>query len=122
MKVMPFVLLESPWRSSVIDIRRRNKLYAQRCLLDSVHRDEVPLAGHLLYTQILDDDDPTERRQGIELHMSWMLKFNKEKDFMAVYQDYGVSQGMLQAIFLATDIGLKIENRYIGLNDEDNSN
>ena len=89
----PVVIIESPYAGDVA----RNVMYARSALADSILRDECPIAGHLLYTQVLDDTIPAMREQGIALHMRW-LDF---VDLMAVYVDFGISPGMQRAIDVA---------------------
>tara|TARA_Y100001973_G_C5208904_1_gene343819 strand:- start:12067 stop:12375 length:309 start_codon:yes stop_codon:yes gene_type:complete len=99
------VIIESPYRFNV----ERNTLYAQKALLDSLNRNESPLAFHLFYTQVLNDLDEKERFQGIMASFQW----HKVADLLAVYTDYGVSYGMKLAINLAKKNKLKIEERAI---------
>jgi len=102
------VVIESPYAGEV----ERNVKYARRCLLDSLERGEAPFAGHLLYTQVLDDTDPEQRAKGIAAHCSW-IKWCPQ---VIVYVDYGISAGMQQAIDLADRWGTPITRRFIGKN------
>ena len=101
------VIIESPFAGNI----DANIAYARLAVRDSVHRDEAPIASHLLFTQptILDDNDPEERRLGMEAGWAWM----KVADKMAVYQDLGISSGMQMAIRLATECNLLVEYRNI---------
>lgn len=100
---LPLVLLESPFAGEV----ERNIGYARRALRHSISLGECPIAGHLLYTQVLDDGLPDERELGIKLHTNWL----RSVDLVAVYQDYGVSPGMQYAITLAQSHGIPVEYR-----------
>jgi hypothetical protein len=80
------VIIESPWRGDT----DRNKAYLRLCFLDSIVRGEAPIASHKLYTDVLDDDDPDERRLGIELGFAWL----RAADLVAMYVDLGMSPGM----------------------------
>lgn len=106
---MRMVMIESPYAGDV----ERNARYARRALADSITRGECPFAGHLLYTQVLDDTVSAEREQGIALHLAW-LEF---MDCMVLYADYGVSTGMSQALVAARACGMPVEVRTIGEND-----
>lgn len=83
--------------------------YAQDCMMDSIKRGESPMASHLLYTQCLDDAVPEERKLGIEAGH----KFIDVCDFMVVYIDHGISEGMKQGIAKAKKLGKRIEYRRI---------
>ena len=100
---MKLVIIESPYRGRV----EHNKAYAHACLLDSLERGEAPLASHLLYTKVLDDNDYEERQQGMSAGWAWAAK----ADLIAVYQDLGISQGMLEGI--EANHGKPIEYRSI---------
>lgn len=101
------VVLESPYRGDIA----RNIAYARRCVKDSLSRGESPLASHLLYTQdgILDDNDPDQRRLGIEAGRAWI----QVADLVAVYVDHGISPGMEAAMSRARRYGVPIELREI---------
>lgn len=91
---MKLVILESPYAGDIV----ANTLYARRCLHDSLHRGEAPIASHLLYTQpgVLDDDKQHERRLGIDAGLAWRRVAN----YSVFYTDRGWSPGMLEALEL----------------------
>ena len=97
------VVIESPYAGDVA----ANTAYARRCLLDSLSRNEAPLASHLLYTQVLNDDVPAERAAGIGAGLSWFANAQA----VILYTDLGTSPGMAHAIVVANRIGLRIEFR-----------
>lgn len=107
-KVRPRVIIESPYSGDI----ERNVIYAERCLLDSLSRGEAPFASHLLYTRVLDDTDPIQRRWGMESGFSW----HQVADISALYIDYGMSGGMTEGKKIAKSYGLTIEERIIGEN------
>ena len=86
--IIPFrrVIIESPYRGEV----ERNKAYLRVCMMDSIMRGEAPSASHKLYTDVLNDDDPEQRRLGIELGYAWI----NVADLVAFYVDFGISHGM----------------------------
>jgi hypothetical protein len=102
------VVIESPFAGDV----DRNIAYARRAVRDSIMRGEAPIASHLLYTQpgILDDNDPDERRLGIESGLAWL----RVAEMTAVYTDLGISSGMQQGIEAAVLEGRMIDYRSIG--------
>lgn len=104
------VILESPFAGrglhNITDPAERAKLiernieYGRMCMRDSLLRGEAPIASHLLYTQpgVLNDDNPEERRLGIEAGLSWGAK----AEATVVYVDYGISEGMEYGVARAT--------------------
>ena len=109
------VIIESPYAGDV----ETHTIYARRCVRDSLQRGESPIASHLLYTQpgILDDNVLKEREHGIVAGYSWM----EVADAVIFYNDYGVSEGMANALgerynFLPYNPKLEIEVRSIGVN------
>ena len=102
------VIIESPYAGDVA----RNVEYARRCMKDSIRRGEAPLVSHLLYTQVLDDTDTAERRDGIECGFAWREGANHT----VIYTDYGISYGMQLGIDHATEIRHTMIYRQIGEN------
>ena len=105
---MSKVIIESPYAGDV----EKNVEYARRCMRDSLMRGEAPYASHLLYTQkgILDDDNPDERRLGIDSGLMWGVHADKT----VVYDDYGITEGMRYGINEAKRVGRVIQYRQIG--------
>ena len=103
------VILESPFAPSIRFSLLCNLAYARRCVSDSVHRGEAPIASHLLFTQpgILDDTVPDERKLGIAAGHAWISK----ADATVVYMDHGLSSGMEKGISVASFMGISIEFR-----------
>lgn len=106
--IRPLVIIESPYAGDF----SRNEEYARRCMKDSLDRGEAPYVSHLLYTQVLDDTDPSQRKQGMEAGFAYV----RRSDFSAVYDDYGISGGMAEGIKVAEEMGHRIEYRRIGQN------
>lgn len=84
-----------------------NEKYGKGALYDCLSRGESPFASHLLYTQVLNDFNPTERKIGINAG----LAFYKIADICAVYEDLGLSSGMLLGIDRARILNVPIEYR-----------
>lgn len=97
--------MESPYAGDV----ERNVEYARACMRDCLNRGESPLASHLLYTQVLDDDVPDERRRGIDAGLAW----GTVADSSVFYVDRGMSQGMVLAMNRAIDAGRMVEFRQL---------
>lgn len=90
------VLLESPYAGDVPG----NVEYARKCMRDSVERGEAPFASHLLYTQILDDNNPEERTIGIDMGLTW----GEQATRTVCYIDRGVTRGMWEGIVRARSL------------------
>lgn len=96
------VILESPYAGNV----ERHLLYARLAMADCLRRGEAPLASHLLYTQpdILRDDVEEERAMGIAAGYQW----GEHCDYVVVYTDLGISEGMKQAAENYQEMGKRI--------------
>ena len=81
-----------------------NVLYARACMLDSLRKGESPFLSHLLYTQVMDDNNTADRDLGINAGLEW----GKVAEVSIVYIDRGISPGMIKGIESARDKGLKI--------------
>jgi hypothetical protein len=107
---MRLVILESPYAGSPEEVER-NVAYARLCLRDSLARNESPIASHLLFTQVLDDNDPGDRALGIDAGLAW----REVAHASVVYIDLGVSSGMAYGIAKARERGIPVEARSLGL-------
>jgi len=101
----PLVIIESPFAGD----QAMNVAYARECLADSLARGEAPFASHLLYPQVLDDNVPARRKQGIEAGLAW----GHTADLTAIYTDLGISEGMKLGIERAQKEGRRIVYRQI---------
>jgi hypothetical protein len=102
---MKFVVLESPYAGEVSE----NVAYARRALRDCIARGEAPFASHLLYTQILNDDEREQRDRGINMNLAFIEKC----DYVVAYIDRGISPGMKRAIDHAVNNGKTVIYREI---------
>lgn len=87
------VVIESPYAGD----RTRNAAYLQECIADSLARGEAPFASHLMYTGVLNDDEPGARALGIKCGEAW----RRAADATVVYMDHGISRGMLMGVLRA---------------------
>lgn len=85
-------------------------MYADACMLDSLTRGEAPFLGHVQYPRVLNDGIPTHRGMGINAHCAWL----RRAELVAVYTDYGITDGMQKAIDLARELGIRVELRKLG--------
>ena len=99
------VLLESPYAGDI----EKNTRYARDCMHDCFKRGEAPFASHLLYTQegILRDGVPEERALGIEAGLVW----GEQAEKTVVYEDLGITTGMVQGIERAKAADRPVEYR-----------
>ena len=102
---MKRVILESPYAGDV----EENVRYARACIRDCLMRGESAIASHLLYTQegILDDEDSCERGLGIAAGLEW----SDVADYVVVYTDRGITQGMRIGIEAHKRAGTTVEFR-----------
>ena len=109
------VIIESPFRGegetpgAKVIAKRRNLEYARKALHHSLSLGEAPFLSHLLYTQVLDDDNSEERSWGINAGFAWA----KVAHYVAIYTDLGISEGMSQAISHHKDKGRTVVYRKI---------
>ena len=90
----------SPFRGLV----RRNTAYARRLTRYAVQQGYAPITPHLYITQVLDDEKPTEREQGIAVG----LKLLEVCDVILVGCRYGISEGMNAEIEIAKKLDKEI--------------
>jgi hypothetical protein len=72
----------------------RNQRYARLCAVDCMRRGESPYASHLFFTQMLNDATPEDRKLGMECGFAWA----EAADLCAIYEDFGISDGMNEGI------------------------
>ena len=99
---MKRVIIESPYAGSI----ELNVRYARECLKDSLERGEAPIASHLLHTQVLDDNIPSERESGI----AWGIDILNGCDELWVCSE-NISDGMKREIEYARTQGIPIINK-----------
>ncbi|HLZ24566.1 MAG TPA: hypothetical protein VKQ30_20820 [Ktedonobacterales bacterium] len=104
---MRLVILESPYSPANGHPTEKNIAYALAALLDCLERGESPIASHLLYTQILDDQVQWERDMGMDAGHAWY----RAAQACVVYTDLGTSSGMKAGIHKARARGIPVEYR-----------
>lgn len=66
----PCVFICSPYAGDI----QRNTENTQRYMKIAVEKGAIPFAPHLLYPQVLDENDPNHRELGIFFGMVWLGK------------------------------------------------
>lgn len=100
------VVVESPYAGDI----ESNVAYARRAVLDSVNRGEAPIASHLLFPEmILDDNVRVSRMIGIECGLAW----HHVAEAVVFYVDRGMSRGMQTAMTHCLAYGIEYEVRYL---------
>jgi len=100
---MELVIIESPYAGDV----EQNLAYLKECQRDSIRRGEAHFASHRMYTNALDDSVELEREIGLRTGYAWM----RAADRVAVYIDFGLSDGMKRAITEALKMKIPVEFR-----------
>jgi hypothetical protein len=102
---MRLVLVESPYAGDT----ERNLRYLRAAMRDCLLRGEAPFASHALYTQegVLDDSETDERALGIRAGLAW----GAMAEATVVYNDLGISAGMMHGIRNAAACGRPVEYR-----------
>jgi hypothetical protein len=103
------ILIESPYHADTPAGIATNLEYARCCIRDSLLRGEAPLASHLIYPLVFDDNIQTERTMGIRAGLAW----GAVADATVVYQDHGISAGMQMGIDDAVAAGRPVEYRQL---------
>ncbi len=81
-----------------------NVEFAIRCCRMAIRQGYVPIAVHLLYPQILDDNDPAERAVGLELGLNIL------RHCSAVWVcGTRISPGMKREIQEAEQLGIPVQ-------------
>lgn len=102
------VVIESPYKADNFTLFKRNICYAVLACRDSLlNYNEAPFASHLLYTFPLEDSIQAERAIG----MNAGLDYVQDTDATIVYEDLGLSSGMLYGIDRAESVGRPVEFR-----------
>ena len=100
------VCIESPLKGDY----EGNITYARVALRHAMSEGVSAFASHLLYTQVLDDQDPVQREVGIRAG----LAFGDSCDERWFYLDRGWSDGMARAKKRAEELGQVTKEIRIG--------
>ncbi len=98
-KKQPYVFICSPFAGDT----KKNTDKAKRYMKFAVEQEVVPFAPHLLYPQVLDDQDPDQRKMGLLFGLMWLRKCDELWVF-----GRNISRGMRTEIARAKQYGIKI--------------
>ena len=87
----------SPY-SGVIE---KNKAYLRDIMASVLAEGHSPVAGHAMYPDALDDNDPAQRKRGMAAGQVLLIK----ADEVRVYVDLGISTGMIEDIEAVAESG-----------------
>ena len=99
----PRIFICSPYAGDI----NANKSYLALCVQDSLRRGEAPWASHGFYPDHLNDDSESQRALGMACGRSWLNVAWK----CAVYEDRGISPGMVKDMKAAAKMDVIIEYR-----------
>jgi len=99
----PRIFLCSPYSGDI----NANLSYLALCVEDSLARGEAPFASHGFYPHYLDDEDNDQRALGMACGHSWLAVAWK----CAVYEDRGISAGMVKDMKAAAKLDVPLEYR-----------
>lgn len=88
----------SPYRGDI----RRNKEYARELTKIALNNGFLPVTVHLYLTEVVDDNDPEQRKRGLAAGM----KILENCKYILIGEKYGVSEGMKAEIIMAALKGI----------------
>lgn len=94
---MSRVYIASPYRTNEIHQRHTFDNYLEECIRDSLARKEAPYAPHYYLPDFLQDSIPELRQIGMRIGQRFLMVCN----CVAVYKDFGISDGMQEEIDFA---------------------
>jgi hypothetical protein len=108
-------IIESPYGGTP-SVQQRNIRYLRACMNWCVNHGYSPYASHAQLTQpgVLRDEDPDERRKGIDAGLAW----KRVADTTLFFLDRGRTPGMNKAMALCRSAGLDYDTVSIGPNWE----
>jgi nucleoside 2-deoxyribosyltransferase len=81
---------------------RRNKEYARMLTNAALKSGCAPITPHLYITEVLDDNNPAERKAG----MAAAIELLRDCDALVIGCDFGISDGMAAEIAFAVGNGI----------------
>jgi len=105
----PRVYIATPYRTE--NMRDSFDRYLIQCITDSIKKGEAPYAPHIYLPQIklCDDRTPEGRRIGMEIGRKFLMVCS----VLAVYKDFGISEGMQEEMDVAKSMKIYINIRSI---------
>lgn len=97
---MKKAFISSPYAGDI----KRNKQYARELTRAAIKSGYTPITPHLYITEAINDNDNTEREQGLALSLDLLASC----DILMIGCDYGISSGMQKEIAQAVADGIPI--------------
>ena len=97
---MKLIYVASPYKGDV----QKNIEYAKEACRYVLNQGNAFFCPHLLYPQILDDNNPEERRLGINIGKEFLVKCDELWAFGG-----HISHGMFEEIEFAKEIGIPVK-------------
>jgi hypothetical protein len=105
------IVIESPVRATDVYSQEQLYRYYQECARDAIlNHDENPTGSHPLAQGILNDHNPFERALGIACGFDW----GQFAEYVVVYNDLFISEGMAEAIKHWESLGKPVIRRSLG--------
>lgn len=95
---MKKVFICSPYRGNITENEAKALTYCWR----AVAKGYLPYAPHLYFTQLLDDNNPTQRDAGINAGLEWLRQCDE------VWAFGTITDGMRIEIAEAEQLGIKV--------------
>lgn len=89
----------SPYKGDV----ELNTANAQKYCADIIKEGNIPIAPHIYFTQFLNDDNPEERRLGIQAGVVLLEKCEELRVYGSI-----ITEGMAHEIEAAKSLGIRI--------------
>lgn len=99
----------SPYHSDTEEGVKRNKAYARDLTRWAIKIGYAPICPHLYLTEVLDDENPAERADGLRCGLELLAAC----DVVIVGSVFGVSVGMQAEIREAVRLGLCLISNYL---------
>lgn len=97
------VYVASRVRGSLQQNLANAKKYCRYCVLQGV----IPIVPHLMYVGALNDEDPTERKLGMDLGIT-ILQAGFIDELWAFTDSEGLSEGMKKEIEIAEEMNIPV--------------
>lgn len=106
----PLVIIESPFRADHVRKIEHNVAFGLRVCKLAISEGLAPFGSHLFFPGLLDDNDPDERRIGIEC--GWSIGVHADQVWFCLRLGEKMSEGMRISHSRYKELGIPC--RYLG--------